>query len=52
MFNVLIHIIAWAFCIVFVLGILGLILYMINLVRFSFSKKGFGFMPWWVFWRH
>lgn len=32
-------------------GMLGLVLYMIDLFRYAFSKKGSGPLPWWVFWR-
>lgn len=37
---------------VLIFGILGILLYMIDLIRFSLSKDGKGApLPWWVFWR-
>lgn len=51
MINILVHIIGWVLGIAFVLGLLGLVLYMIDLFRFAFSKKSMGPLPWWVFWR-
>lgn len=37
---------------VLIIGILGLLLYMIDLIRFGLSKDGKGApLPWWVFWR-
>lgn len=33
-------------------GMLGFVLYMVELIRFSFSKKSAGPLPWWIFWRH
>lgn len=51
MVNILAHIIGWIFVITLVLGILGLVLYMIDLFHFALSKKGSGPLPWWVFWR-
>lgn len=32
-------------------GMLGLVLYMIDLFRYALSKKGSEPLPWWVFWR-
>ena len=32
-------------------GMLGLVLYMIDLFRYAFYNKGSGPLPWWVFWR-
>lgn len=38
---------------VLIIGILGLLLYMIDLIRFGISKDGKEApLPWWVFWRH
>ena len=36
---------------VLILGLIGLVLYFIDLFRFVFSKKGAAPLPWWVFWR-
>ena len=37
---------------VLIFGILGILLYMIALIRFGLSKDGKGApLPWWVFWR-
>ena len=51
MINILAHIIGWVLVIAIILGILGLVLYMIDLFRYALSKKGSGPLPWWVFWR-
>ncbi len=51
MVNILAHIIGWIFAAALILGILGLILYVIDLFRFTLSKKSAGPLPWWVFWR-
>ena len=51
MVNILAHIVGWFLVAALVLGILGLILYMIDLFRFALSKKSAGPLPWWVFWR-
>ena len=51
MVNILAHIVGWIFVAALVFGILGLILYMIDLFRFACSKKSAGPLPWWVFWR-
>ena len=50
MVNILAHIVGWIFGIALVLGILGLVLYLVDLIRFSLSKKGTGPLPWWAFW--
>lgn len=52
MVNILAHIVGWIFCIALALGILGVVLYLIDLFRFALSKKGSEPLPWWVFWRH
>lgn len=51
MVNILVHIVAWLFIIALVLGILGVVFYMVGLFRFTLSKKSTGPLPWWVFWR-
>lgn len=48
MLSLLIKIIAYG---VLIFSVLGAVLYMIDFVRFVFSKKGSGPLPWWVFWR-
>ncbi len=51
MVNILAHIVGWIFVAALVFGILGLILYMIDLFRFACSKKSAWPLHWWVFWR-
>ena len=51
MVNILAHIIGWILIAAFGLAILGLVIYLINLFRFTISKKSVGPLPWWVFWR-
>lgn len=48
MFSLLLKIIGYG---ILIGGMLGLVLYMIDLFRYAFSKKGSGPLPWWVFWR-
>jgi hypothetical protein len=36
---------------VLIFGMLGFVLYIIDLFRVAFSKKSVGPLPWWVFWR-
>ena len=51
MVNILAHLIGWGFVIALVLGILGLVAYIIDLCRFVLSKKKGSSLTWWVFWR-
>ena len=48
MLSLLIKIIAYG---VLIFSVLGAVLYMIDFIRYAFSKKGSGPLPWWVFWR-
>lgn len=53
MVNILAHIIGWIFIAMLALGFLGLIIYLIELIRYAISSKegSCGPLPWWVFWR-
>lgn len=52
MIGFLLKIIGYGVLIFGILGILGILLYMIDLIRFGLSKDGKGApLPWWVFWR-
>ncbi len=51
MIDILAHIIGWIFGGILILGILGLVFYMVDIIRYALSKKGSGPLPWWVFWR-
>lgn len=51
MVNILAHIIGWLFIAALVLGIIGVVAYIVDLFRFGLSKKGTEPLPWWVFWR-
>lgn len=49
MFNFIIQAICYF---VLITSALGFILFLVDLIRYSFSKKSSsGPLPWWVFWR-
>lgn len=48
MLNILLHIVAWVFL---VLSFFGLIVFFVAILYITFSKKGVGPLPWWMFWR-
>lgn len=49
--DFLAHIIGYLLIALFILGGLGLLIYMVQLCKSAFSKKDPGALPWWVFWR-
>ena len=54
MANILINIVAWAFCALICMGVLGLIVIMVQMVCYFFRRKtangALTSMPWWVWW--
>ncbi len=49
--EILAHIIGYLLVALYILGGLGLLIYMVQLCKSAFTKKGVGPLPWWVFWR-
>lgn len=49
--EILAHIIGYLVVALFILGGLGLLIYMVQLCKSPFTKKGENPLPWWVFWR-
>lgn len=49
--EILAHIIGYLLVALFILGGLGLLIYMVQLCKSAFTKKGGGPLPWWAFWR-
>ena len=52
MFDILAHIVAFIWCAVWILGLIGLFVYIFKIIASAFTDKGMGPLPWWVFWRH
>lgn len=55
MYNILVHILAWIFMAVVILGIIGLVVTMLRMLFYSLSEKKkdcgcTGNIPWWVWW--